>query len=247
MCGRLIYLTCLALVLGLASTVAEAVDPSLVGYWKFDEGTGTTAHDSSGNGLDGTLVGGVTWTEGRFGGGIQLDGSSGYVSVPDFELTTNTITFTTWLNGWKGGDWAPLLSSREVGQCEMNFGDNDTLHYTWNNDSSATWGWTGGPVIPQDTWTMLAVTIDPDKAVAYVYTDDGGLTQATNAIPHIEETVGALQIGYSYDPRYVRGIIDEAAIFNRALTEDEIMSLVGGVGGGYPYASRPNPVLHYDV
>ena len=96
---------------------------------------------------------------------------------------TDTITFVAWLNGWRGGDWAPLISSRVVGQCEMNFGDNDTLHYTWNNDSSATWGWTGGPVIPRDTWTMLAVTIDPASATAYVYTDDGGLVQSTNKRP----------------------------------------------------------------
>jgi hypothetical protein len=250
MCKKLIYLVSLILVLGLATSVAEGADPSLIAWWRFEEGSGTTAYDSSGNGNDGTLVGGATWTTGRFGGGIELDGTSGYVSVPDFELTTNAITFTAWLNGWKGGDWAPLISSREVGQCEMNFGDNDTLHYTWNNDSSATWGWTGGPVIPQDTWTMLAVTLDPDQAVAYVYTDEGGLTQATNAIAHIEETVGALQIGYSYDPRYVRGIIDEAAVFNRALTEQEILGLVLGVGEGYPYASSPVPedgVLYLDT
>jgi hypothetical protein len=213
MCRKLIYLFSFILVLGLATNVAEGVDPSLVGWWRFDEGSGTTAYDSSGYGRDGELVGGATWAEGRFGGGIELDGTSGYVSVPDFELTTDSITFVAWLNGWKGGDWAPIISSRVVGQCEMNFGDNDTLHYTWNNDSSATWGWTGGPVIPEDTWTMLAVTLDPDSAVAYVYTDEGGLTQSTNPIAHIEETVGALQIGYSYDPRYVRGIIDEAAVF----------------------------------
>jgi len=250
MCRKLIYLVSFVLVLGLAMSVAEGADPSLIAWWRFEEGSGTTAYDSSGNGNDGTLVGGATWAAGRYGGGIELDGTSGYVSVPDFELTTDTITFVAWLNGWRGGDWAPLLSSRVAGQCEMNFGDNDTLHYTWNNDSSATWGWTGGPVIPQDTWTMLAVTLDPDQAVAYVYTDDGGLTQATNAIAHIEETVGALQIGYSYDPRYVRGIIDEAAIYNRALTEQEIMGLVMGVGEGYPYALSPTPAdgtLHEDT
>ncbi|MCP4258900.1 MAG: LamG domain-containing protein [Planctomycetes bacterium] len=241
MSKKWIYLISFILVSALTISVSEGADPSLVGWWRFEEGSGTTAYDSSGNGLDGNLVGGATWTQGRIGGGLELDGTSGYVSVPDFELTTDSITFVIWLNGWKGGDWAPLLSSREVGDCEMIFGDDDTLRYVWNNDSSATWGWTDGPVIPEDTWTMLAVTIDPDQAVAYVYTDDGGLTQSTNAIAHIEETVGALQIGYSYDPRYIRGIIDEAAVFNRALTEQEILGLVSGLGEGYPYSSGPSP------
>ncbi|MCP4608871.1 MAG: LamG domain-containing protein, partial [Planctomycetes bacterium] len=235
----LIYVISFALV--LAVSTAEGADPSLVGWWRFEEGSGITAYDSSGNGLDGELIGGVTWTQGRFGGGIELDGTSGYISIPDFELTTDSITFVSWVNGWKGADWAPLISSRAVDDCEMIFSDDDTLRYVWNTDSSATWGWASGPVIPQDTWAMLAVTIDPAQAVAYVYTDDGGLTQSTNAIAHIEQTVGALQIGYSYDPRYVRGIIDEAAVFNRALPEQEIMGLVVGIGEGYPYASISSP------
>jgi hypothetical protein len=237
MCRKFIYLISFVLVLGLTLTSTARAD--LIAWLRFDEGSGTTAYDSSGNDNDGTLVGGATWAAGRFGGGIELDGTSGYVSVPGFELTTDSITFTIWLNGWKGGDWAPLISSRVVGQCEMIFGDDDTLRYVWNNDSSATWGWTGGPVIPMDTWAMLAVTIDPDRAVAYVYTDAGGLSKATNTIAHIEETVGALQIGWSFDNRFVRGIIDEAAVYDHALTEEEIMSVVKGEG--IPYALGPNP------
>ena len=237
MCRRWVLLAWLFVV--LSQVLTRLANADIVGRWKFDEESGTTAYDSSGNGNDGTLVGGATWVAGRFGGGIELDGNSGYVSVPDFELTTNTITFAIWLNGWKGGDWAPLISSRVVGQCEMIFGDDDTLRYVWNNDSSATWAWTGGPVIPQDTWAMLAVTIDPDRAVTYVYTDVEGLTKAVNEIPHIEETVGALQIGYSYGARFVRGIIDEATVYDHALSEDEIMAFVKGEG--LPNAFGPNP------
>ena len=237
MCRKSIYLISFVLVLDLALTNTSRA--GLVGWWRFDEGSGNTAYDSSGNDNDGILVGGATWAAGRFGGGIKLDGTSGYVSVPGFELTTDSITFAIWINGWKGGDWAPLISSRVVGQCEMIFSDDDTLRYVWNNDSSATWGWTGGPVIPQATWAMLAVTIDPDRAIAYVYTDAGGLSKATNPIAHIEETVGALQIGWSFDNRFVRGIIDEAAVYDHALTEDEIMTVVKGEG--IPYALGPNP------
>ncbi len=237
MCRKRIWVAFCTLVVSLILTSATRAE--LVGLWRFDEGSGTTAYDSSGKGNDGTLVGGATWVDGRFGGGIELDGTSGYVSVPSFELTTDTITFVAWVNGWKGADWAPLISSRVVNACEMIFSDDDTLRYVWNNDSSDTWGWTGGPVIPEDTWTMLAVTIDPTGATAYVYTDADGLTQTTNAIAHVEQTVGALQIGYSYDPRYVRGTIDEAAVYDHALTEDEIMTVIRGEG--LPFALGPSP------
>ncbi len=208
------------------SSAAGVADDDLVGWWRFEEGSGTIVRDSSRYGNDGSLINGATRTTGRFGGGIELDGSTGYVLVPDFELTTDTITFVAWLNGWKANDWAPLLSSREVNPCEMKFGDNDTLHYVWNNDSSSTWDWRGGPVIPQDTWAMLAISLDPASVTAYVYTEEEGLAQGTNSmITHFVQTVGFLQLGYSYGDRYVRGTIDEAAIYKRALTESEILKL----------------------
>ncbi len=58
MCKKLIYLTSFVLVLGLVLTsVAEAaVDPDLVAWWKFNDGSGTTTKDSSGNGNDADLL-----------------------------------------------------------------------------------------------------------------------------------------------------------------------------------------------
>ncbi|MFQ5406103.1 MAG: class III signal peptide-containing protein, partial [Candidatus Micrarchaeia archaeon] len=46
----------------------------LVGSWNFNEGTGTTARDSSGNNNDGTLTNGPKWTVGKFRKGLQFDG-----------------------------------------------------------------------------------------------------------------------------------------------------------------------------
>src|SRR2546423_591320 len=53
-----------------------------VAYWKFDEGSGTTAADSSGFANAGT-VNGPTWTSGEIGGALNFDGVNDYVSVPD--------------------------------------------------------------------------------------------------------------------------------------------------------------------
>ena len=64
MCKRLILLVSLVFVLGSAWTSpVEAADPGLVGWWKFDEGSGTIAADSSGNGMDGTLVSDPAWRQ----------------------------------------------------------------------------------------------------------------------------------------------------------------------------------------
>jgi len=55
---------------------------SLVGYWKFDEGSGNIAHDSSGNGNDGTLVNNPQWIDGISGNALILDGTASFVDVP---------------------------------------------------------------------------------------------------------------------------------------------------------------------
>jgi len=235
MCKKLMCLLILVSVLNWALDNAAygfdpLNDPNLVGRWSFDEGEGTVAHDTSGFGREGILLGGVTWAEGRFGNGVLLDGYSGYVSIPAFRLTTDAITFAMWFNGWKGAHWAPFFSSRGADCCAMNFGNDcvGALRYAWNNDSSTTYGWVGGPAVPQDTWALLAVTIDPEKATAYVYTDEAGLTQSSNLIPHIEQTLSGLQMGFSLDARYMRGILDEAVVYKRALTPEEILNLAKG-------------------
>ncbi len=55
MCRRLIYLISFVLLLSVALTGTTKAE--LVGWWRFDEGSGTVANDSSGNGNDGTFNG----------------------------------------------------------------------------------------------------------------------------------------------------------------------------------------------
>src|SRR5262245_12900004 len=63
---------------------ADPVDVTsgILGLWKLDEGVGEVAADSSGNGHHGTLEGGASWTDGRFGGaGLALDGNDDHVQI----------------------------------------------------------------------------------------------------------------------------------------------------------------------
>ena len=78
MCKKLIYLTSFVLVLSMAGNTSA----DLVGHWGFDEGSGSVAHDTSGNGHDGTFEGNPQWVAGYFGGALEFDGDS-RVEVPD--------------------------------------------------------------------------------------------------------------------------------------------------------------------
>src|SRR4030088_2459841 len=64
----------------------------LVGYSNFDEGSGTTANDSSGNGNFGTVIN-ARWATGKFGGALDLTNGQGYVSLHNIPLVSASLEF----------------------------------------------------------------------------------------------------------------------------------------------------------
>jgi hypothetical protein len=77
---KLIYLVSFVLVLSLA--LAGTARAELVGWWRFDEGSGTTAYDFSGYGNEGTLQNGAEWGIGYLSNSsVQLDGDDDFVEV----------------------------------------------------------------------------------------------------------------------------------------------------------------------
>jgi Concanavalin A-like lectin/glucanases superfamily len=105
------------------------------------------------------------------------------------------------------------------------------LTYTWNGNSGATYGFVSGLTPPDSKWSFVAVVIDPTKAVLYL--DAAGvLTSATNAIAHINEAWGGnANIGAdpTYTVRNVNGMVDEVAVFNYAMTSQQVQNLYAGV------------------
>lgn len=75
-------------------SLADVSPQDVVGMWLFDEGKGEVAQDASGNGLDGRLIGGPEWVEGKFGKALRFDDQSAYVEVPPHENPTKAITVT---------------------------------------------------------------------------------------------------------------------------------------------------------
>jgi len=74
--------------------------PGLVAYWKFDEGNGTTASDSSGNGNTGTLINGPLWTAGKVGNALYFDGIDDIVTVANSNSLglSSAFTLSAWVN-----------------------------------------------------------------------------------------------------------------------------------------------------
>ena len=101
----------------------------LVGWWKFDEGSGTVAYDSSGNGHDGNLTNGPSWTTGKIGGALSFDGVDDYVEIKNyygisandprtasawlksnFQYSTAHRTIVSWGSQSMGEEWKFFIS-----------------------------------------------------------------------------------------------------------------------------------------
>jgi len=211
-------------------TGSMSLDPNLAGWWKLDEDSGPEAADSSLEGNNGTLQGDPNWmpSGGYIDGAIDLDGNGDAVTVSGFSITTDTITITAWINGHRTADWAGLVYSRSAVACGIHHGGDSRLHYTWNDNSSSTWNWSGGPLIPDDEWAFVAAVIEPTKATLYVYTTAGGLSQGTNNITHYSQLVDDIKFGYDDigDTRRFDGLMDDIRIYNRPLSQQEILDII---------------------
>ena len=250
---KLRVITVLTFTVSLWAMGASAVDltEGIVGYWPLD-GNGD---DKSGNGNDAKLAKGARWVDnGWVNGAVEVDGGGGHVVVDNsFELTTDTITVIARIKGWKTIDWSGIVVGRSRTSFWMGVAANNTLTYVWNNNSAQTWGWQGGPEIPQEEWALVAIAIEPNKATAYIYHEASGKLDAkVNDIPHIEQTVMNLKFGWDEccGARYFKGLIDEVMVYDRTLSADEIKRLA--TVGLPPFvsispASVPSPAVRQQL
>ena len=89
----------------------SGLDTNRVGHWNFDDGSGTTAVDSSGNGRSGTLVNGPTWATGKFNQGLSFDGVNDRVDVAHVSaLNAYPLTISTWFKTNSTGGFQGLVN-----------------------------------------------------------------------------------------------------------------------------------------
>ncbi len=185
-------------------------------------------------------------------------GNGGYLTVPPLNLNTNTVTFVCWINpnGPQSGATG-LFFARGGTESADGFGFNSApggagtmaqLGYTWNANASGTWGWNSGLYPLAYQWNFVAYVLTPTNLTAYLgYVDPNAHTtnflQAVNVLAHQPEPMngGIVSLGAdSQQNREFIGTLDEAALFNRALSQSEILKLFQ-TGFGVTAAIPPSP------
>ena len=199
--------------------------PGLVAAYGFDEASGTTVADRSGNGNTGTLAN-ATWTSGgKYGSALSFNGSNAWVTVANassLNLTTG-LTAEAWVNpSALGSAYRTVLFREQPGNEVYSLYANQSSPQAPVGEVYAG-GYkdaVGSGALPIGSWTHLAMSYDGASVRLYV---NGTLVSTTAAPGSLASSSGVLRIGgNNIWGEYFSGLIDEVRLYNRALSASEI-------------------------
>jgi hypothetical protein len=192
----------------------------LVGFWKFDG----NALDSSGNGNDGTNVGG-TYVAGHSGQAIDFDGATDHVAISDDSSLdfTDEMTISAWIRprsyGGTNSETGRIVDKNYMFYIS-SYVPNGLSFYTTTVFSS------DPNIISMNTWQYVAVTFDSNAPSNQIIYYKNGVQNGTSTYTtSLSDSTQEFFIGNSQAlNRYFDGSIDEVKVWNRALTPNEILA-----------------------
>jgi len=235
----------MVVVLGLAGNASA----ELLAHWRMDDGAGTAALDSTGNGFDGTLNGDAAWAVGQLGGALTVDGSGDYVNcgLMDIDTTvTGGVSACAWIYKPAGGDMKMCGNNQGTNTAGGGFKCaiyNDRMEMDLQDAGGRTLNRdTDGPAVPGDTWVHLAWVYDDEANVFNEY-HNGVLADSSTETQSVGVSTSEFRIG-SDTPglgHYFNGMIDDLRVYNHAMTEAEILDAMAGRGAETELASNALP------
>jgi hypothetical protein len=212
----------------------------LIGYWKFDEGSGSIAHDSSGNGLNGNINGSTQWTTGKNGSALEITGTGfvGDISSSYDDSITTAFTVAAWVK-WYGPPAYPHHNLIFDGRGSYDNGFvfyinmfSGKLEFNLNQPGSVCQSIS---TIPIGSWTHVAVVFNDSSDVCRFYINGNLDNTVTTTFTYYNSDFVPAAIGNSLwapgDGNWApfTGILDEVYLYKKALSTHEIERLAGVV------------------
>ena len=226
----------------------ELVDDHTLAYWKFDEGKGKTAEDSSGNGNTGDIEN-AKWTDGVSGAALFFDGKSGRVVVPDSDSLhpdTGDITIEAWIKiASDPKTWGPgssgagaIVFKQDAYQWNVHGELGGTLWFgIWGARLESTDAYLFSEHIGE--WHHTALTFEGKSQKAKIYVD-GELVKEGIVAESVDRSTAPLYIGYKGDDNvYFHGAIDEVRISDVVRSKEEIQDMIRQTLAVYPFGKLP--------
>lgn len=217
----------------ISQSIAEIDPKTIQGLWLFD--AKDTLKDYSDNNFDGKQFGNPKTVDGKFGKALEFDGTS-YVEIPDHKNPTKAITITAWVKSaaatWNDHGW--IVEKRDAYILHPNGG---TTNVSFCVANGAPWNlpnaWDTGAASPKDQditeWHMYTCTFDSATGEWNIYIDGEVQSNLKLNKAEIVEEIGPVHIGWDEccgGTRFGKGTIDEVAIFDVALSRDDIQSIM---------------------
>ena len=256
MCKKLILLVSIVLVLVLISGADAQSDPDLIGWWKLDDGSGNIAVDSSRSGNDGTIAyagngglgpGGSAWfTDPDRGTVFSSNGndSTGCVIKTDLILPaiglTTDFTWTFWANQdpAQATNNDTILGNRYGGTATpLQFCKFTPTRFEFYNDDGSYLQGINYNSIPGGEWIYHTVVKDGANLTYY----RNGEVFMTNTVTKTMDPNPFYMGGDAQPAEIWQGRLSDVRLYTKSLSVAEVLGIMQGIGGLWPYASKPDP------
>ncbi len=207
-----------------------AIYSGLKSWWRLNEGSGTTASDSSGYARTGT-VSGAAWATGKEGNALQFDGvNDGVVAGTAAALSgTGDFTLGAWVKVNAASPLGTVIQQREpggsgyIGEYSLNVNADGTVSFFIYGSGGYQVNLTTTTTVNNGQWHYL--TALRSGTTGSVYIDGVQAATATGTVQSLNTL--AVAIGYDYrdSNKYFTGLIDDLRIYSRALSGSEVMSI----------------------
>lgn len=230
----------ITILLVCRTSFADLKDSSLLMFLKFEDSNGTTTcYDSSGNNKFGTMTGGIrtlgtsTSASVKFGGGIKLNGTSDFVGIPGGKvITSGDFTIIAWVYPLATTSSIKVIATQGSSTTGVTIyiGTTGNSKFLFSVDSSVG-SVTANSAFNLNTWYHVAAVYKASatpKSTLYI----SGVLQSGGYSNSAVYGANTTTIGRSPDGNsttYLKAIVDECKIFNRALTQSEIRQQMLGL------------------
>ena len=221
-------------------------DPQLIAGYPFEEGTGNTVLDLSGNGNNGTLTGGaIRSLSGETGEAIEFNGTDSSINLGTMNITTPTMSIAFWFKPDDFGISDARLISKSNGTATsahywmistISQSGQNRLRFRLKTENGGTSTLIGNAALIPDVWTHVTATYDGINMKLFQNSIEVGSLAKTGAIStsaSIEAWIGA----NPSNNKFFDGLIDDVRIYGEALDGGVIQELVAG---NLPFISDDN-------